>query len=256
VQEEVSLELFVVGDGVGDDTRRVLAPFLDDVRVRFFDRPKGERHGERLRHEALLEASGEIVCYLSDDDLLLPDHVRTMRLLLEAADFAHGPAVYVHHDGSLVFLPFDLARPECVDFLLRGQNSIGLTGAAHTLAAYRRLPVGWRPAPPGVYTDLYMWQQFLGLPGFRGVTGTRLTHLHFPSPPRADWTDDQREAELARSLGALDRGSRAFRGAPADARRCHPPGRCGLPGMGPRRRAARHGADGHADVPAQGEAAA
>ena len=65
-------------------------PFLADPRVRFFDLPKGERHGERNRHLALAEAAGRIVCYLSDDDLLLPRHVATMLELLEGADFAHG----------------------------------------------------------------------------------------------------------------------------------------------------------------------
>ena len=61
-------------------------------------------------------------------------------------------------------------------------NAIGLTGAAHTLAAYRRLPWGWRPAPTDVWTDLHMWQQFLDLPDFRGVTGTRAHAPALPEP--------------------------------------------------------------------------
>jgi glycosyltransferase involved in cell wall biosynthesis len=81
-QKGVEMELFVVGDGVEDDSRDAVAPFLSDPRVRFFDFPKGERHGERRRHEALRESSAPIVCYLSDDDLLLPDHVAQMQALL------------------------------------------------------------------------------------------------------------------------------------------------------------------------------
>ena len=77
-QADASVEVFVVGDGVEDDTRAALEPFADDERVRFFDFPKGARHGELNRHEALREATGEIVCYLSDDDLLLRDHVAEM----------------------------------------------------------------------------------------------------------------------------------------------------------------------------------
>ena len=46
-QTGASFELFVVGDGVEDDTRAALEPFLSDPRVRFFDLPKGQRHGER-----------------------------------------------------------------------------------------------------------------------------------------------------------------------------------------------------------------
>ena len=41
-----------------------------------------------------------------------------------------------------------------------------------------------------------MWQQFAGLPGFRGRTGTRLTHLHLADADRRDVADDQRVAEL------------------------------------------------------------
>ena len=43
-----------------------------------------------------------------------------------------------------------------------------------------------------------MWQQFLTLPGFRGVTGDRLTSLVFPSPLRTHMTAGERAAELER----------------------------------------------------------
>lgn len=197
-QEDAEVEVLVVGDGVEDDTREALAPFLDDRRVRFFDFPKGERHGEAHRHEALREASGPIVCYLSDDDLLLPLHVAEMRRLLEDADFAHSAPFLVAPDGSLDYGPIDISRPDFQERLLAGWNTIGLTGAAHTLDAYRRLPYGWRPAPPGTWTDLYMWQQFLGLPGLRAKTGARLTHLHFAHGQRRAWPVEEREAELER----------------------------------------------------------
>jgi hypothetical protein len=193
----VSLEVFVVGDGVEDDTRAALEPYLSDQRVRFFDYPKGERHGERYRHEVLKEARSTIVGYLSDDDLLLPGHLCDMLRLLEDADFAHSAPFVVHEEGRLWFHPIDLARPEFHALLLRGGwNAIVLTGAAHTLDAYRRLPHGWRPAPAGTWTDLYMWQQFLRLPGFHGRTSDCLTHLHFPDNRRRGFSDTERVSEL------------------------------------------------------------
>ncbi len=196
-QEGVSLELFVVGDGVEDDTRAALEPFLSDPRVRFFDFPKGQRHGERSRHEALQEASGRVVCYLSDDDLLLRDHVTEMAQLLDGVDFAHSAPLFVMPDGSLMYAPVDVARPRFQALLRRGDwNHISLTGTAHTLVAYRRLPHGWRPAPQGIWSDLYMWQQLLRLPDFRGRTARRLTHLHFPDSLRRDLTVTERVAEL------------------------------------------------------------
>jgi glycosyltransferase involved in cell wall biosynthesis len=150
-QDGASVEVFVIGDGVEDDTRAAVEPFRADERVRFFDVPKGQRHGERHRHEALQHASGGIVSYLSDDDLLLPGHVRDMLRLLEEADFAHSAPFVVHEEGRLWFHPIDVARPEFQALLLRGGwNAIVLSGAAHTLDAYLRLPHGWRPAPAGI----------------------------------------------------------------------------------------------------------
>jgi len=195
-QEGVELEIFVIGDGVEDDTRQALTPFLSDARVRFFDCPKGERHGERLRHEALQDSTSPIVCYLSDDDLLLPGHVAQMRELLVEADLAHDLPVNVWLDGSLRYNAFDLARPEFVELLAAGRGGGGLTGVAHTRNAYDRLPYGWRPAPPGMPTDIHMWQQFLTIPGFKGVTGDRLTTLKFPSPLRTHMSTAERVFEL------------------------------------------------------------
>jgi len=207
-QDGADIEVFVVGDGVEDDTRAALEPYLADPRVRFFDLPKGARHGEAHRHEALQQASGRIVTYLSDDDLLLRDHVEQMLRLLEDADFAHSAPFVVARDGSLLFHPIDVAWPDFQALLLRGSwNAIVLTGAAHTLEAYRRLPHGWRPAPPDVWTDLYMWRQFLALRGFSGRTGTRITHLHFPDQYRRDLSVAERIVEIESWWSRMQRPS-------------------------------------------------
>lgn len=209
-QQGAEVEVFVVGDGVEDDTRAAVEPFVADARVRFFDFPKGERHGELHRHEALQHARGRIVCYLCDDDLLLPGHVAESARLLEDADLAHSAPFAVQRDGSLVFLPIDIARPEFQTLLWEGGwNAVSLTGASHTLEAYRRLPCGWRPAPPDVWTDLYMWQQFLLLPDFRGRTGTTITHLHFPELDRRDVPVEERVAELESWWARVERSDYA-----------------------------------------------
>lgn len=195
-QEGAQVEVFVVGDGVEDDTREALAPFLADPRVRFFDFPKGERHGERLRHEALRESTAPIVSYLSDDDLFLPGHVSQMRRLLEDADLARDAPVNVWPDGSIRYNAFNLGRPEFVELLKAGRGGGGLTGSSHTRDAYDRLTFGWRPAPAEVPTDVHMWRQFVSIPGFRGVSAERLTSLGFPSPLRRHMSMEERIAEL------------------------------------------------------------
>ncbi len=196
-QRGVAVEVLVVGDGVEDATRRVVAELAADPRLRFFDFPKGERYGEAHRHTVLAEAAGRIVCYLEDDDLLLPDHVAAMERLLESADFAHSAPAWFEDTGELVYEPWNMARAEFAWLMRSGRGSVGLTGAAHTLEAYRRLPHGWRMTPLHVPTDRYMWLQWLDLPGFRGVTSERLTHLHFPEHQWRRFTDEQRARFLA-----------------------------------------------------------
>jgi hypothetical protein len=85
-----------------------------------------------------------------------------------------------------------------VQLVAEGRTGAGLTGFAHTRDAYDRLPHGWRPAPTGTPTDVYMWQQFVTLPDFSGLTSDRLTSLSFPSPLRSEMTDEERVAELSR----------------------------------------------------------
>jgi glycosyltransferase involved in cell wall biosynthesis len=75
-QTVADLEVLVLGDGAPDVTRELMDELTRaDPRVRWLDNPKGPRNGELHRHAALQEAQGEIVCYLSDDDLWLPGHV-------------------------------------------------------------------------------------------------------------------------------------------------------------------------------------
>jgi hypothetical protein len=191
------IEVFVVGDGVTDETRNIMGEIMrGDSRVRFFDHPKGQRHGELYRHEALLEARGRIVCYLSDDDLYLPHHVKEMSALLENADFAHALAVAVQPDGTLSTWTVDLDIPVYRDELLAGRNRIPLSAGAHTLSFYTRLAEGWTCAPGGMPTDLHMWQKFLRNPECRFRAGCTPTVLVFPSPLRPNLTAAERLQEL------------------------------------------------------------
>lgn len=191
------LEVFLIGDGASEKTREIAVELCrSDERVRLFDHPKGPRHGEILRHGALQEARGEIVCYLSDDDLWLPDHVATMASLLLEADFAHTYPVRIEPDGTIGDWNVDLAVPWFRRAILGGSNFIPLSCGGHTLDAYRRLPHGWRTTPEGTPTDLYMWQQFLEQPWCSPASGSRPTVLHFASTDRVGWTEQARLAEL------------------------------------------------------------
>ncbi len=199
-QTVAEIEVIVVGDGVGEDTREVAAALIgEDPRVRFIDLPKGPNHGEVHRGRAIESTGAPIVCYLCDDDLLLPEHVESMAELLGDADLAHSQNGYFDPNGTWHPYFADLASPACRAWVLRpDRNVVSLTGTAHTVAAYRRLPHGWRTTPPGQWPDHHMWRQFLAEPWVRAATATRVTALQFPSHVggRDAWPPEARRAEL------------------------------------------------------------
>jgi GalNAc5-diNAcBac-PP-undecaprenol beta-1,3-glucosyltransferase len=205
------LEVFVVGDGAPDETRELMAGLVAaDERVRFFDNPKGERHGEAHRHAALQEARGKIVCYLSDDDLWLPGHIAHMTDLLSEADVANAFSFLVAPDGELHASRTDLGRAYYRGLILGGENRTELSVLGHTADFYRRLPFGWTPAPEGIATDLYFTQQLLSVPGCVARSGSRPTVWHFPSGMRSDWSLARRLAELDEWVERLARPEALF----------------------------------------------
>lgn len=196
-QTVTDIEVLVVGDGVPDVTREIMSGITQaDSRVRFFDNPKGARHGELHRHAALATATGRIVCYLSDDDLWAPWHLETMAELLENADVAHTLPVQVDPGGSMKVQVVDLAQPQYRGLLLGAKNRVPLACFGHTLAMYRRLPDGWLPAPTEMASDLFMYRQFLGDESCRAVSGYRPTALILPNPARKDLPVERRVEEL------------------------------------------------------------
>ncbi|MCG8457270.1 MAG: glycosyltransferase [Holophagales bacterium] len=196
-QTIADLEVFIVGDGpseAGIEAARALE--CRDERVRFFCYDKGRRHGEAHRHRALQQATGGIFCYLSDDDLWLPDHVERLLELLEEADFAHTLPLAIGPRGRVSTWQVDLEQVFYRSLILNQENRIPLSCAAHTASFYRGLEVGWSPAPPDIPTDLHMWRHLLGQVGAEAKSGATPTVLHFPSHERTAWSLDQRLAEL------------------------------------------------------------
>ena len=193
------IEVFVVGDGVPDVTREILAEFAArDGRVRFFDNAKGPRHGELYRHAALAEARGRIVCYLSDDDLYTADHVQIALELLTDSDFANTLPSWVDAAGAPHLWAIDLSLEAHRRRILEHHNRIPFSCGFHTMELYRRLPFGWRTTPVGTPTDHHMWKQILGVPGVRARSGFRPTVIHPPSVDRPGVSIEERVAELDR----------------------------------------------------------
>lgn len=212
-QTLVDLEVVILGDGVDAATRAAAEDVAaTDDRVRFVDRPKGARHGELHRHELLGDLTTPYVLYLSDDDLWFPEHARLMTGLLAGdADAAGARFVSVSGTGQLALHSVDLAAEAHRDLMRGGFNRVGLSGMAHTLEAYRRLPHGWRTTPRGTPTDLYMWQQWIAQPWTVFASAPTASVLNFPDSQRPGQSAEQRAAEIAGFVGATQRPEERLR---------------------------------------------
>jgi glycosyltransferase involved in cell wall biosynthesis len=217
-QRRKDFELIIICDGTPDETvEHARAAAARDPRIQVRAYPKGERFGEAYRHEVLGQARGTLVCQIADDDLWLPNHLDEMAKLLEEFEFGNVPQIEVEANGIINVPLEDLAQPQIRERMMNERvNFFGPSVAGYRLATYRRLPVGWSPAPAGIWSDLYMWRKFLALPDI--VCGTRFgfTNLHFHASNRTDWTLERREAETkawakrARDPRACDRLFQAF----------------------------------------------
>jgi len=197
-QTRQDFELFIICDGAPEPTAAAARAYeAQDPRFRAFIHPKGERHGEAYRHAALQGARGRFVCQIGDDDLWFPDHLEAVESLLSVADFGSTLPMYLEADGAPQVHFFDFADPVLQHQMAEGRgNAFGPTPSAYRLETYRALPVGWSPAPEGMFTDLFMWRKFLALPGIRCATHLAPTTLAFPQALRRAWPLSRRRDEI------------------------------------------------------------
>lgn len=198
------IEVLIVGDGVTPEVREVAQALVArDPRVRFFDFPKGPHHGEVHRHTAIEQSEGDIIVYLCDDDLLLPEHVADLAHLLHTHDIVQSLNGFIGIDGTVGLYPGDLADPAFVARLCdpaQEFNFVSLTGTAHTREFYDRAKTPWETTPPGEWPDRHQWRRMLtAVPIARGATSTRMTALSLPTHhARQAWTPEQRALEVER----------------------------------------------------------
>lgn len=193
-QDVRDIELFIIGDGVNDVTRKAAYELTRrDKRIRFFDFPKHARRGETYRDEILkTEATGEIVCYMCDRDLVFSNHVAEVYEALRANDIVITYCYLMGRDDAVSFAPIGTWGEKGDKPGLRR-----LTCIAHTLDAYKSLPHGWRTTPEGLFTDIYMWQQFLEQPGVKASTVPIPTVLYFKRGSHPGWPTEERCRELS-----------------------------------------------------------
>ena len=204
-QSHRNFELFVVCDGAPPETLACARDFADhDPRVRVFEFEKGERNGERHRDAVLAQASGDLVAHLGDDDLWFPDHLSELAALLAEVEFGNLMPMAMAPDGSPLYFRGDLADPDTRRKMLsKSWNFFGPTVAGYRLSTYRRMPEGWAPAPPGIWSDLHMWRKFLRLDGITVGTRSSIQSLCLHNSVRLHMTPEQRRDETARWIAII-----------------------------------------------------
>lgn len=214
-QRERRFELFVVCDGSPPATVQAAQAYAArDPRVRVFDFPKGERHGERHRHTALQSGRGRYVAHLGDDDLWFPGYLDQLGRLLADVDFGNLLQVELAPDGSIFVHAGDLADARTRARMRETPwNFFGPTVAGYRLAAYRGLPTGWSPAPAELWTDLFMWRKFLDAPGLRFGTRFAVEAVKLSAATRTDvpLVERAREGRAVADLVATAHGRRDLR---------------------------------------------
>ncbi len=202
-QSVTELEVLVVGDGVSEETADTIdALARTDSRVRFFPFPKGERRGEKNRDSVLLnEARGDVVCYLCDRDLMLPNHVESvLKHVANGANFVATGIIFPRENGKVVLrCEHNLRSGTRIDRLPSNHRPAAyrLSSVGHTMALYRELPERWSTTPESEqYTDVYMWKKFIASESCRAVYAVEPTILWFKRGDHPGWPTERRLPEI------------------------------------------------------------
>jgi len=179
-------EIFIIGDGVNEFTRKVILDLQNqDNRIHFFDFPKHPRRGEENRHQVLGKAKGK----------WLSHHLETLDNYLQTYDFA-STLNYDVKDDFMIFGRKNLDAWDAPSWLL---SCVG-----HTTDIYRRLPYGWRTTPKHLYTDRYMWEQFLTFKDCKSYCGLEPTVLWFKRGDHPGLSSIERKALLDNWLKIME----------------------------------------------------
>lgn len=193
-------EVIVIADGCTDGTAEAVEA-IGDERVWPLEVEKGAGFGYAHRATAVARAKGEVVSYLADDDLYMPDHLERISELFDAriADIVQATSTVIRVDGVLDGTCGDWGVPFYLERLMSNDNRAPMSSVSHTVEAAMAVG-GWRAeVRRGGDTDL--WQRMLRDGARPGMVATP-TVLNFQAAGRTQaW--DERIAQNADYLGRL-----------------------------------------------------
>jgi len=152
--------VFVVADGCTDGTQEAVHALGDD-RVEVLDRPKGFGAGYEHRNEVIERAGRDIVAWLADDDLWLPDHLERAGELFDAgaATIVNSMSCLVREDGTLEPFGVHWRAPTYRDKFLGVENRTPSSAVSHQAGA--ALAVGGWPTDLERAGDWDLWRRMV-----------------------------------------------------------------------------------------------
>lgn len=182
-QTETQFDLLVVGDGAEPGTAEAVLS-TGDPRVQWFDLPKAPGFGYTNRNLVLKQARGRYVAHMSDDDLILPDHLARLRSLLDAgAVLASTRAIWISSDGIGCPFPTNLMLPDEKSAFMTRCNSTPSACFAYCKEALSDLDP-W-PVDGAGAGDWHIWKQLLrNRPATALAVDPAYTVLHFSARRR------------------------------------------------------------------------
>lgn len=165
-QTHRDLEVIVIDDGSPDHTAEVAARYASDPRFRYLRQENTGLPGARNR--GLAETTGEYVCFLDSDDLLLPDKCRRQVEVLAAnpkLGFVYCDITTIDEKGIVVPDQFSIAAvPRDLSGNLFGTLIQGGYFPPHTVMVRRSVleAVGGFDPALGGHADYELWLRISG----------------------------------------------------------------------------------------------
>ena len=189
-------------DGTAEAVRSLGSPLTDAIEL-----PKAPGYAYGHRNRSLELARGEVILWLADDDLLLPDHLERIGALWDCGrlDLVQSDAVLVRADDSLGWFGGDWSTRQ-------GRAQLATMNTNPMASVSVRVDValaagGWNDTLPRA-ADWDLWQRVVQR-GARTARSPEPTVLHFRATGRGQPWDDrvrQNTSWLARMAdpGGLD----------------------------------------------------
>jgi glycosyltransferase involved in cell wall biosynthesis len=183
-QSRPPLEVIVCCDGAAPEAVSALREL--DAPVCVLDLPKAPGYGYANRNVALEEAKGDVIAWLADDDLFLPDHLERAGEVHDTGDvdLVQSTACHVRVNGFIEAMGDDWNHP-----FVRPQIAAGERAASTMSAITHRLETvnevgGWNPEMKAG-ADIELWSRMVRVARVATIASPTVLHLRGTGRPQS-----------------------------------------------------------------------